>query len=410
MVSLAIVSVALVVFVLGAIGADLVFREYHGVPEPADELHHVTTDDGVELGIHHHLPGDGPGDGEPVLLCHGLSVNHRNVAFGGEHGLASYLSDLGYDCWAPDLRGRGDSEVPGESWSFDHYVEEDLPAVIDYIRETTGHDAMHWVGHSMGGMLYYAVAGGEDHDDALASGVTLGSPVQFRRHRGKFLYYLSILGLFSRPVFGFPKRLHLYPYSVRWLAFWLPGIPKRIAFSVLNKSNVDYGDIRRAANECMARVSPRVLLQFCDWIVNDRWKSEDHTRNYRRGVNDIETPTRLIAGAGDHLCPAPDIEAGYEDIPGEKDYVVAGVDGGYAAEYAHVDLVFGHESRNEIFPLVDDWLQRHPVADDGDARDRGAPGTETGSEPAETTGSGTMGAASEPERDAGAGHGSAAGE
>lgn len=359
-----LILVVIVGFLVAAAGADNVFKRYHAVPEPSDELHHVTTDDGVEIGIHHHLPGDGPGDGEPVLLCHGLSANHRNVAFGGENGLAEYLSQQGYDCWVPDLRGRADSEVPDESWSFDHYVEQDLPAAIDYIRDATDSERVHWVGHSMGGMLYYVMAGGDAYGDAIGSGVTLGSPVQFRRHRGKFLYYLSILGLFSRPVFGFPKRLHLYPYGVRWLSFYLPVIPHFMARSVLTKGNVDYERIRQAANECMAMVSPRVLLNFCDWIVHDRWKSEDHTVNYRRRVQRVEAPTRFIAGSGDHLCPADDVMAGYDEAEAEKDYVEAGRAQGFAADYGHVDLVFGERAHDEVFPLVSGWLDDHSIADE----------------------------------------------
>jgi pimeloyl-ACP methyl ester carboxylesterase len=353
---------AVVVFVLGAIGGNLVFKQYFYVPEPSDELHHVETEDGVEIGIYHHLPDDGPGDGEPVVLCHGLSVNHRDVDFDETRSIAKYLSEQGYDCWAPDLRGRGASEVPDESWSFDHYVEQDLPAVIDHVRETTGSDEVHWVGHSMGGMLYYVLAGGEAYGDALASGVTLGSPVQFRRHRGKFLYYLSIFGLFSRPVFGFPKRIWPHPLQTRWAAVFLPVIPHRIALAVLNKRNVVTDTIRRAANHSMAMVSPRVVLNFADWVVHDRWKSEDHTVNYRRRVETVETPTRMISGSADHLCPAPDVAAGYEEIPtDDKDYVEAGPEEGMEEGYGHVDLVFGERAPDEIFPLIAEWLEDHPI-------------------------------------------------
>ena len=39
---------------------------------------------------------------------------------------------------------------------FDDFIEKDIPAAIDYVLNLTNQKKVHWVGHSMGGMVAYA--------------------------------------------------------------------------------------------------------------------------------------------------------------------------------------------------------------------------------------------------------------
>ncbi|HRP70898.1 MAG TPA: alpha/beta fold hydrolase, partial [Turneriella sp.] len=53
--------------------------------------------------------------------------------------------------------GRCGSEGPhtgrGKQWSVDDYLLCDLPTACEYIINETGAPKLHWVGHSMGGIL-----------------------------------------------------------------------------------------------------------------------------------------------------------------------------------------------------------------------------------------------------------------
>ena len=85
----------------------------------------------------------------------------------------------------------------------DDYVLLDIPAALDYIRKTTGFSQVHWVGHSMGGMLLYAYDALFD-GGAVASGITLGSPIGFQNVK------------FHRPMEFSPATMHPAPSRIRW--------------------------------------------------------------------------------------------------------------------------------------------------------------------------------------------------
>jgi len=58
--------------------------------------------------------------------------------------------------WIIELRGHGRSRQHSAvlyDWTCEDYIDKDLPAAIDYIRRHHGCDQLHFIGHSMGGML-----------------------------------------------------------------------------------------------------------------------------------------------------------------------------------------------------------------------------------------------------------------
>jgi len=374
MVELVTVGAVVGGILLFLIVGDFAFKRVCGVPEPSDEEHTVTTGDGVELALWRHTPknavGDGGkpegeggetgGNGEPVLLVHGIAVGHRNMNFDDENGVAQYLAEQGYDCWCVDLRGRGGSDVPGSSWSYDDYVEEDLPATIDYVLEETGADGLHWVGHSQGGSLFYAAVGSQGYDDKVKSAVTIGAPVYF--YNQPFLHYISRLGVSTAiaPFLRRMKRLHLLPYTARLASVFLPVWPNGIVIWLANKRNVDNRTLRRATPCVVARLCPRVLHNYADWIVHGRWTSEDGETDYHDAARSVETPTLVIAGDSDTLCPRRNVKPGYRMVDtDDKEYLVAGEDIGSKDDYAHADLVFGRNAKEDVFPEVNRWLDEY---------------------------------------------------
>ncbi|CAG0880040.1 unnamed protein product [Darwinula stevensoni] len=77
------------------------------------------------------------------------------------------LADAGYDVWLGNVRGNtyGRHHVslsPDDdqfwSFSFDEMGEFDLPAMLDKMAETTGHDKFHHVGHGMGTTLFWVMS------------------------------------------------------------------------------------------------------------------------------------------------------------------------------------------------------------------------------------------------------------
>lgn len=350
-----LMALLLALFVLAAIDRRLAARL--AVPESSDEVHRVRTADGVHVRLHRFRPTIGSAHGEPVILVHGLGANHRNLALDDTYGVAQVLAGRGFDCWALDLRGTGASDVPREPWNFDHHARLDVPAAIDHILRLTGFDRLHWVGHSMGGMLFYAVAGAGGQSARIASAVTLGSPVRFFRSRG-----FEALALRQR------RRLsHLFHRLdgrplLRWAIPLLVFVPRRLLELQINIEQADRRVLRRASTTAVSPVGVRLLLHFADWIVNRRWTSEDQRIDYRAAIAEIRTPTMVVAGSLDRLCPPWMVKLAYDLLPGDdKRFVEAGPAAGFAAGYSHIDLVFGRHAPAEIFPPIIDWLTAHPV-------------------------------------------------
>ncbi|MFB6347611.1 MAG: alpha/beta hydrolase [bacterium] len=366
--------------------ADYLYRSIYHVEDSQNELHKVKTSDGVEVALWRY-PNRNENPGEPVLLVHGLGANHRNLALDDENGVVQYLAEQGYDCWAIDLRGRGRSDTPSGGWCFDDYAQKDLPAVLDYILETTGYDQLHWIGHSMGGMLYYAVAGALDRQDQIASATTMASPfgmqeplmvnrlaLKLNRLVRKLNSYgiqrfcpmsfdnLSGRGLnFSVPIHKLPQS-----YLARWAGFLLllfkRWLPQDFILAYMNPNQVDDATIKKGVNEVVEGVSMGEIVQFADWVLNDRWTDVDQEIDYADGAMDLQVPILMIGGSEDRMTPAHHLKWGFNSMnTRDKKFVIAGKDTGFKHEYAHVDLVLGKNARKEIFPLLVDWLKKHPV-------------------------------------------------
>lgn len=97
----------------------------------------VRSTDGVILALH-DLGGDGP----PLLLTHATGFCGRVW-----EPVARRLGDA-FHCWAPDLRGHGESETPhGIDFHWSGFAD-DVLAVVDHLHQDGPLTA---VGHSKGG-------------------------------------------------------------------------------------------------------------------------------------------------------------------------------------------------------------------------------------------------------------------
>src|SRR5262245_51082750 len=114
---------------------------------------HAQTQDGVRLSIQRLSPADGGARGA-IVLQHGLGSNGLVFVLPGR-SLAERLCSLGYDCFVPDLRGAGQSGSPRGPFALDDYLEHDLPTIVNTALEASGQRTVHWVGHSMGGILMW---------------------------------------------------------------------------------------------------------------------------------------------------------------------------------------------------------------------------------------------------------------
>lgn len=87
------------------------------------------------------------GNGPPVYMVHGIGSRKTTWA-----PLVAELKKR-FTCVAYDLRGHGDSPVPSPPYTLEELVDD-----LEALRNRLGHEKIHIVGHSLGGMIGPAYA------------------------------------------------------------------------------------------------------------------------------------------------------------------------------------------------------------------------------------------------------------
>ncbi|KAL5276778.1 LIPA.2 family protein [Megaselia abdita] len=133
------------------------------------EIHKVTTDDGYILELHripHPKKYEGGIMKRPVVLfVHGVySTTDTFLLNGQENSLGFQAANEGFDVWLVNLRGNHYSSnhlnlstLTMKYWdfSFHEMAVFDIPSTIDYILKKTGQKSLHYVGHSLGSLVFF---------------------------------------------------------------------------------------------------------------------------------------------------------------------------------------------------------------------------------------------------------------
>jgi predicted alpha/beta hydrolase len=279
-------------------------------------IERVTAVDGVSLALHRI----GPRDGTPVILASGTFSNWSFWLGTRDTGFARRLADEGFEACVLDFRGHGASQrqAAGQRWTFDDWGRRDLPAAVRAIAAEGRRPLL--VGHSAGGASVLAALAAEpDVRAAVPAAIIAATPLPWlQRWRRTAAWAMRFA---SRRVRRFPARLlRLGPEDE------LPG----------------------------------VMEQWMDWNLRGHWVGDDGT-DYALAFRRLHTPLLFLAGAGDHRFAPPHAVRGLHDLVASADrqFVLAGREGGFSRDYDHVGLLVSRAAREEVWPLLLDWLRRH---------------------------------------------------
>ena len=90
------------------------------------------------IDVSYRIEGQGPA----LYMVHG--IGSRKITW---DPLIEVLKDR-YTCVSYDLRGHGDSPIPPVPYTLEQLVED-----LEALRRKLGHEQIHIIGHSLGGMI-----------------------------------------------------------------------------------------------------------------------------------------------------------------------------------------------------------------------------------------------------------------
>jgi len=354
------------------------------VPQPVREW--ATTDDGWKLAIHHYAPAKPDPTLHPVILCHGIGLNHRFWDVTPEMSFARHLTDLGFDVWVPAVRGNGDSERHGASalhasmmfsrpqrladakaagatqpkpdggdYTIDDHLVHDLPAIIAHVKKATGSAKVSWVGHSMGGMIILGALERFPRDD-IAAAVTVGSPTVLV---DPISVGMALLAKFEGIVIMLNGHTSLGELS-RLGGLTAHRVPNPIDSSYFHVPNVDRGLLAIMNRSVYEDVSAGVMHDLAVLCRTKKWLSTDEKFDYSAHLENVKAPTLFVVGSVDAVASPDSVRHGFDRIASkEKKFVLAGPADGSPRDYGHCDLILGLHARRETWPVIVDWLRKH---------------------------------------------------
>ncbi len=321
-----------------------------------DERHVARTDDGWDLGLYRYLARNegGPAKPFPVVMSHGMAGSRLIFDLHPDYSLARFLAARGFDVYLVDLRGRnaswpGGRPDPAKQWSFDDFVERDLPSAVARACELAQAPQAFWLGMEMSGQAIYAAA--IRGTAALVRGaITCGSPVltpasaqvpgitappRARRH--------------GRVPFGAGSRL-----AGPVLAYGR--VP--VLDSSFRAPNFDPIAVARYFRNGVPDEAENLVEQFAEWIRTGTMKSRDGTIVYSDRMSEVRLPLLVMTASRDLQRPPDATRAAFESFGStDKTFVRAGTADGFSFDYGHDDLLAGLAAPREIFPRIASWLE-----------------------------------------------------
>ncbi|MCP4499418.1 MAG: alpha/beta hydrolase [Deltaproteobacteria bacterium] len=327
-----------------------------------DEVHYARTKDDWRIGLgRYRARGDSAKAKSrrqrPILLVPGLSANRYTFDIGEGRSLARSLSEQGYDVFVVELRGHGRSQRPqhGTShsygWNFDTHLQQDVSAAIDLVLDVTGAPALHWVGHSMGGLLLYALLATES-SPRICSGTTVGSTLEFAGAASDFHVLKKILPFTALVDFIPVERIGtlLSPIAARF-----DSASDRFNYHL---ENIDAAVVRKYTANIHHDVSSAVFSQLSSALEPGGLLSADGKLRYQAKLSSSQVPVLAIAGSKDRQCAPESVKVTFNALShADNKMVVFGKEYGHVEDYGHTDLLVGDRVGSEVFPEIISWLE-----------------------------------------------------
>lgn len=285
----------------------------------------------------------------PVLLLPGYGMNGHIFGFSaGGRSMVRVLAESGVEVWRAAWRGIGGARPvlpkPGQP-SLRAYAEEDLPALLDAIRERSScrADRVDVVGASLGGAALYAhlaLVG----DDAIGAVVCLGTPL-----RWVTVHPLIRVAFSSRRLAGaVPMRgMARFARALAPTAMTVPGLIDLY----MNPAHLDRAQVHELL-PTVDRVSRQVNGELAAWMRSrDLVVSGVHITE---ALSRVHRPLLAMHANRDGVVP-PSVAEAVGEAWGGDDVTVVEI-GTETDWYAHACLFMAPGAPTLVFDPMATWL------------------------------------------------------
>ncbi|XVF44219.1 hypothetical protein PTKIN_Ptkin02bG0103300 [Pterospermum kingtungense] len=244
-------------------------------------------------------------------------------------------------------------------WDFDHYLEEDVPAAMEYIRaQTKTKDGkLLAVGHSMGGILLYAMlsrCGFEGKEPRLKAVVTLASSLDYTSSNSTLKLLLPLADpaqALNVPVVPLGTLLAAaYPLSSQppYVLAWLNNL--------ISADDMMHPDLlKKLVLNNFCTIPAKLILQLTTAFRERGLCDRSGKFFYKDHLHKGNVPVLAIAGDQDLICPPEAVEETVKLFAENLvTYKVFGEPQG--PHYAHYDLVGGRLAVEQVYPCIVQFL------------------------------------------------------
>ncbi len=343
-----LVPLMIVILALGCAGMP------RGSSSGDGETSWIQTADHWKLALHHYAAHSRRG-GPPLVLLPDVYENAAAYDLDADHALARGLADAGIDVTVAELRGQGQSERPTwwnerrADWTFDHYVEQDLPAIVDAVCRARTAPKVVLGGHGFGGLA--AVVFAEAKPEKVAGLVGLGVAAR-----------LTHLNELHRTLLGKVDDLD-----------WLAEVPAPLGatapapfvgsrdslFDVLlcNGRKLNRQTVADYYAHALVPVSVGVARQIAGWLQHQSCAAYDGRTDYLAGLAKIKCPILLLSGQVDNLIDPADSRDLLDRVgSSDKTQRIFSTANDYFDDYGHAALLIGERATNEVGGYLAEWL------------------------------------------------------
>jgi cholesterol oxidase len=312
--------------------------------EPTVE--HVTTGDGEHIRLTRFA-----GDGEPVVLAHGLGTSSETFILDTvETSLAEYLAAGGHDVWLLDWRGSSALDGALREHTLDEVARHDWPAAIAAIQAATGAAAVHVVAEGAGSLALHAAL--LDGLTGVASVVSLGiAPHLVAPNAGK-------LGRGLRDVDGDlmreDKRGRI---ADRLLRFQRIEAEERCESDVCRRATYVYGllyehdQLSDATHETIHE-----LVGLPNKAAIDHLRSIAERGSLDGDLDRLALPITYLHGAESEVFRPEGTERFVELLHGRFEGSLHRA--AIVPDYGHLDLLIGKNAVADVYPAIREHLVR----------------------------------------------------